>query len=86
MPLLASETLLCENKKNPVKNVTPSGNRTGASHNLWFQVQHYPVWTKLTFACKTETLGSLYSRALLIIAKSFQFLKIQKSSGAWAEV
>ena len=27
-----------------------------------------------TFACKTETLGSLYSHALLIIAKSSQFL------------
>ena len=28
MPILASEALLCENKKYPVKNVTPSGNRT----------------------------------------------------------
>ena len=36
--------------------------------------QHYPFWTKLTFACKTETLGSLYRHALLIIAKSSQFL------------
>ena len=33
MPILASETLLCE-KKNPVKNATSSGNRTWASHNL----------------------------------------------------
>ena len=41
----------------------PSGNRTRA---LWFQVQHYPFYTNLTFACKTETLGSLYSHALLI--------------------
>ena len=41
--------------------------------------QHYPFWTKLTFACKTETLGSLYSHVLLIMAKSSQF---QKSSGA----
>ena len=39
-------------------------------------------YTNLTFACKTETLGSLYSHALLIIAKSSQFLKVQKSSGA----
>ena len=45
------------------KNVTPNGNRTRA---LWFQVQHYPFYTNLTFACKTETLGSLYSHALLI--------------------
>ena len=57
-------------QKNPVKNVTSSGNRTLASHNLWFQVQHYPFWTKLTFACKTETLGSLYSHALLILTES----------------
>ena len=48
-----------------------------ASHNVWFQVQHYIVWTKLTFACKIETSGSLYSHALLII---------EKSNGAWAEV
>ena len=32
-----------------------------------FQVQHYPFWA---FACKTETLGSLYSHALLILAES----------------
>ena len=30
MPILALETLLRENKKNQVKNVTPSGNRTRA--------------------------------------------------------
>ena len=34
------------------------------------QVQHSPFWTKLTFACKTETSGSLYSYALLILLKS----------------
>ena len=28
--------LLHENKKNPVKNITPGGKRTLASHNLWF--------------------------------------------------
>ena len=33
------------------------------------------VWTKLTFASKTETLESLYGHALLIVAKSSQFLK-----------
>ena len=41
---------------------------------LWFQVYHYPFWANLTFACKTEILGSLYSHALLIIAKFSQFL------------
>ena len=29
-----------------------------------------PFYTNWVFACKTETLGSLYSHALLIIAKS----------------
>ena len=38
--------------------------------NLWFQVQHYPFWTNLACACKTETLGSLYSHALLILTKT----------------
>ena len=57
-------------QKNPMKNVTSRGNRTQASHNLWFQVQHYPFWTKLTFACKTETLGSLHSHTLLILTES----------------
>ena len=49
-----------------------------------------PVWIEpgplITFACKTETLGPLYSHALLIIAKSSQSLWAQKSSGAWTEV
>ena len=40
--------------------------------NLWFQVQHSPFWTNWTFACKTETLGSFYSHALLIPTKSFK--------------
>ena len=66
MPILASEALL------PEKNVIPSGNRTWASHNLWFQVQYYPFYTNLTFACKTDTLGSLFSHALLIPLKSFK--------------
>ena len=38
-----------------------------------FQVQHYPFWTYWAFACKTETLGSLYSHALLILTKSSKF-------------
>ena len=60
-------------KKFQWQNVTPSGNRTRTSHSLWLQVSHslwlqvhYPFYTNLTFACKTETLGSLYSHALLI--------------------
>ena len=56
MSILASETLLRENKKkNPAKNVTPSGNRTRASHSLWFQVQHYPFYTNLTFLCISQS-------------------------------
>ena len=75
MPILATEALLVgKKKKSPVKNVTPSRNKSGASHNLWFQVQHYSLRTNLALAYKTETLGSLYSHALLIKAKSSQFL------------
>ena len=44
------------------------------SLDLWFQVQHSPFWTNLTFACKTDTLGSLvmlyWFHALLILTKS----------------
>ena len=35
--------------------------------DLWSQVQHAPLYTNLAFACNTETLGSLYSHALLIL-------------------
>ena len=45
-------------------------------------VQCLTKWTKQAFACKSKTLRSLYSHALLIIAKSSQFLQVQKSSGA----
>ena len=38
--------------------------------NLWFQVQHSPFCTSWAFACNTETLGSLYSHALLILTGS----------------
>ena len=38
--------------------------------DLWFQVQHAPFYTNVAFACKTETLSSLYSHALLILTKS----------------
>ena len=37
--------------------------------DLWIQVQHAPLYTNLAFACKTETLSSLYSHALLILTK-----------------
>ena len=44
-------------------------------------VQCLTIWAKLTFACKSKTFRSLYSHALLIIAKS-----VPKSSGVWTEV
>ena len=48
MPILIAQVLLRKiQKKIPMKNVTLSGDRTRASHNLWFQVQHYPIWTNL---------------------------------------
>ena len=62
------------------------GIEPGSLINIWFQVQHYALWTNWAFAYKTETLGSLYSHALLITAKSSQFLKVQKPSGAWRKV
>ena len=37
--------------------------------DLWFQVQHSLFGTNLAFACKTKTLGPLYSHALLILPK-----------------
>ena len=45
MPTLESEPSLCE--KIQWQNFTPSGNRTQASPNLWFQVQHYPYSGKV---------------------------------------
>ena len=68
MLILESEALLSE--KIQWQNVIPSGNRTQASHSLWFQVQHSPFYTNLAFAWTTETLGSLYSHALLTPTKS----------------
>ena len=63
MPILASETLFRENKKIQLQNVTSVSIEP---LDLWFQVQHAPLYTNLAFACKTETLGSLYSHALFI--------------------
>ena len=37
-------------KKFSEKMLPPSGNRTRASHSLWFQVQHYPFYINLTCA------------------------------------
>ena len=67
MPVLASEALLCENKKIPVTKMLPP--MSVQPLHLWFQVQHSPFWTDWAFACKTETLGSLYNHALLILTK-----------------
>ena len=52
------------------QNVTPSGDRSRSSHDILFQVKHSTFWTNLAFAFKTETLGSLYSHALLTLSKS----------------
>ena len=67
MPILALEDLFRENKKNHLQNTTLVSTEP---LDLWFQVQHAPLYTNLAFACKTETLSSLYSHALLILTKS----------------
>ena len=67
MPILASEALFHENKTFQLQNVTLVSIEP---LNLWFQVQHAPLYTNLAFACKTETLSSLYTHALLILTKS----------------
>ena len=67
MPILASEALFRENKKIQLQNATLVSIEPP---NLWFQVQHAPLYTNLALACKTETLSSLYSHALLILTKS----------------
>ena len=64
MAILASEALLCE--KNPVAKCYPGGNRTQAPSDS----KSNTIYTNLTYAYKTETLGSLYSHALLILLKS----------------
>ena len=67
MPILASEALFYKNKKIQLQNATLV---CIEPLDLWFQVQHAPLYTNLAFACKTETLSSLYSHALLILTKS----------------
>ena len=62
--MLASEALLRE--KNPVTKCYPRENRTRAASDS----KSNTILSTLTFACKTETLGSLYSHALLILTES----------------
>ena len=81
MPILASEALFRENKKNQLQNASLVSIEP---LDLWSQVQHAPLYTNLAFACKTETLSSLYSQALLILTKSSR--SKSKLSGAWTEV
>ena len=66
MSILASKALLRE-KKIRLQNVTLVSIELV---DLWFQVQYSPFWTNLAFACKTETLGSLYRHTLLILTKA----------------
>ena len=64
--MFASEALFRENKKFQLQDFTPVSIEP---LDLWSQVQHAPLYTNLAFACKTETLSSLYSHALLILTK-----------------
>ena len=66
MPILASEALFRENKNNWLQNATLVSIEP---LDLRFEVQHAPLYTNLAFVCKTETLSSLYSHALLILTK-----------------
>ena len=67
MTILASEALSRENKKFQLQNATLVSIEP---LDLWFQVQHAPLYTNLAFARKTEILSSLHSYALLILTKS----------------
>ena len=67
MSILVSEALFRENKKFQLQSDTLVSIEP---LDLWFQIQHAPLYTNLAFACKTETLSSLYSHALLILTKS----------------
>ena len=67
MPILASEALFSEKKKFQLQNATLVSIEP---LDCWFTVQHAPLYTNLPFACKTETLSSLYSHTLLILTKS----------------
>ena len=67
MPILAPDALFRDNKKFQLQNATLVSIEP---LDLWFQIQHAPLYTNFAFACKTETLSSLYSHALLILTKS----------------
>ena len=64
MQILASMALLLGNKKFQLQNVLNPWTSDSKSNTL------HQNWTNLAFACKTGTLGSLYSHALLIQTKS----------------
>ena len=75
MPRLVSQALLVYMKTKQIQwqNVNRVSIEGRPLINLWFQVQHSPFWTNLTFASKTEILESLYSQALLILTESSKF-------------
>ena len=64
MQILASKALLRGNKIFQLQNVLNPWTSDSKSNTL------HQNWTNLAFACKTGTLGSLYSHALLIQTKS----------------
>ena len=70
MPTLASEALHVKTKYSSNKMLPPVSTEPRQIMNLWFQVQQSPFYTNWAFACKTETFGSLYSHALLIVNMS----------------
>ena len=80
MPILASDASFRENWIFQLQNATLVSIEP---LDLWFQVQHAPLYTNLAFACKTDTLSSLYSHALF---DSNWIIQVQTSSGAWTEV
>ena len=67
MSLLASESLLRENKKLHSQNVTPSGNK---ARPLRFQVQHAPSYTNWALAT-----WEIFKHLLNIIAILVHFEK-----------
>ena len=69
MALLYSKELTTAEQKLP-----PAGLDLMQEISTGLGVQCLTIWAKLTFACKSKTFRSLYSHALLIIAKSSQIL------------
>ena len=51
-------------KKIQWQNIIPSGDRTQASHNLWFQVQCSSFWA--SEACANETFKLLFMHHLIL--------------------